>query len=147
MESRTNEKFNIGLEIGGTNIKAAVINADLDINKIVECISNSSIKIGEFKTSSNPEETISEVSNWIFKENNLQHENINKVGISMFGPLNLTLQSKDYGRVLNTPKSGWKNFHVIESFSKHLKIDKANIIIETDVNCAAYLEHKLGNHK
>jgi fructokinase len=65
----------------------------------------------------------------------------------MFGPLNVNKNSDDFGSVLNTPKPGWKYFNVVKAFSNGLNIDKSLIAIEIDVGCAAYLEHRHGNHK
>lgn len=141
------EKVNIGLEIGGTNIKAAVISSSLDMYEIIEMMKNNKVEIKEFKTAKNPEETIKEIGSWIIEENKIKSEQIEKVGISMFGPLNLIAGSEDYGTVLNTPKAGWTGFNVVKSISNNLGIDPKRVVIELDVNCAAYLEHKLGNHK
>lgn len=146
MES-TNKKYNIGIEIGGTNIKVALVDCTLKIQEIIEIILNKSILVKEFKTSKNPEDTIREISEWVIKENQINSELINKVCISMFGPLNLCQNSEEYGTVLNTPKPGWKGFNVVKSFTVNLNISKDKIVIELDVNCAAYLEYKLGNHK
>jgi predicted NBD/HSP70 family sugar kinase len=139
-------RLNIGVEIGGTNIKVALIDEQLNIDGIIDVVMNNKIPIKEFKTHVNPEDTIKEISKWILDENKINSTNINKVGISNFGPLNLQVGQDDYGKILNTPKPGWKGFHVVESFSRNLNIHKAQIIIELDVNCAAYLEYKLGNH-
>jgi fructokinase len=65
----------------------------------------------------------------------------------MFGPLNVSRKSEDYGMVLNTPKPGWKYFNVVKALSNELNIDRKLIVIEIDVGCAAYLEHKQGGHK
>jgi predicted NBD/HSP70 family sugar kinase len=143
----SHKKYNIGIEIGGTNIKVAVVDCTIKIQEIIETILNKSILVKEFKTVHNPEDTIREISEWLIKENQISSQVINKVCISMFGPLNLGKKSEDYGTVLNTPKPGWKGFNVVKSFAEYLNISKENIIIELDVNCAAYLEYKLGNHK
>jgi fructokinase len=147
MELQLNKKFNIGIEIGGTNIKVALVDSTLHIKEIINIILHKSILVKEFKTSKNPEDTIREISEWVIKENQINSEVINKVCISMFGPLNLRQNSEDYGTVLNTPKPGWKGFNVVKSFAGNLNISRENIVIELDVNCAAYLEYKLGNHK
>ena len=64
----------------------------------------------------------------------------------MFGPINLVKGHENYGKVLNTPKRGWTNFHLVNTFSKFLNVRPDQINIELDVNCAAYLEYKHGEH-
>jgi len=139
MEEIFIKSVNIAIEIGGTNCKVAIVNNDQDLNHIIANIS--SLITQEFKTTSEPEIFIHGICNWIIEENNIKSHLINKIGISMFGPLNLKT-----GEVLNTPKPGWKNFNVIESVCSNLKVDKSIILIETDVNCAAELEYKVGGH-
>lgn len=143
MESKS--IYNVGVEIGGTNIKVALVDSALPIEEIIKIVLDNSIKIKEFKTNINPDVTIKEISDWLL-ENSISSWEINKVCISMFGPLNLKKNSEDYGTVLNTPKPGWKGFNVVKSFANNLKIERERIIIELDVSCAAFLEYKLGNH-
>ena len=68
------------------------------------------------------------------------------IGVSMFGPINLIKGNDDYGKVLNTPKPGWSGFHLVNSLINNLHVKKEQIFVELDVNCAAYLEYKFGNH-
>jgi predicted NBD/HSP70 family sugar kinase len=140
------KNINLGVEIGGTNIKVAWADTYLQIGDIIKTVLDSSMKIKDFKTHSNPDLTIKEISQWLAAKN-ITSDKINRVCISMFGPLNLKKDSEDYGTVLNTPKPGWKGFNVVKSFSTNLQIPKDSIIIELDVNCAAYLEYKLGSHE
>jgi fructokinase len=146
METLSDNKI-IGVEIGGTNIKVAIASSCQNMHEIIESITQNKIPMKDFKTHTDPEETITQISEWILNENKLNSSQIKRVCISNFGPLNVRKNSEDYGKILNTPKPGWKNFNVIQSFSNNLKISKENILIELDVNCAAFLEHKLGNHK
>jgi fructokinase len=147
MKCLENQKVNIGIEIGGTNIKIAIVNEELSMSQIIQSIPINSLMVKDFLTHSDPEMTIKEICKWVIEENMINSDLINSVGISMFGPLNLTKLLESYGTVLNTPKPGWKDFNVVDSFAKNLKIDKKIIIIELDVNCAAFLEHKVGIHK
>ena len=143
-------KYNIGIEIGGTNIKVVITTSELKTEEIVNLIQEKRLQIGEFKTNlddKEPEDIINAVSKWVLVNNKIESRLINHVLISMFGPLNLQKLSDDYGQVLNTPKKGWKGFNVVKSFAKNLVIEKNKILIELDVNCAAYMEYKLGNHK
>ena len=144
------KKYNIGIEIGGTNIKAAIISSEYKPEEIINLIRDKKVSIGEFKTNLEdiePEDTIREVTSWVLVDNKIESRLINRVLVSMFGPLNLQKLSDDYGQVLNTPKKGWRSFNVVKSLAKNLGIEKNQILIELDVNCAAYMEYKLGNHK
>lgn len=69
------------------------------------------IQIKEFRTGANANETIKEISEWVFSFGKITIKNI---FISMFGPLNLLYGSEDYGTIINTPKPGWKNFNIVK---------------------------------
>lgn len=72
---------------------------------------NNIAEIKEFKTGSNPRDTLKEISNWIASVEGIS---IEYIYISMFGPLNVTRGSENYGTILNTPKPGWKSFNVVK---------------------------------
>ena len=133
----------IGLEIGGTNIKGYCLGSNINIFDYIKNLPEK-VEIKEMKTDE-PEKTVNNISNWILNE--LKCKNIKSIKMSMFGPLNITRNSEEYGKVLNTPKPRWKNFNIANALSEKLNIKRNNILIETDVNCAAYLEYKGGNHK
>ena len=85
-----------------------------------------------------PEETLDQAINF-FKNNH-----IDKLGIACFGPLNLNINSNNYGCILDTPKKGWSNFNLVKYLKNNLNIP---IVINTDVNAAALAEIKVGNSK
>jgi fructokinase len=58
------------------------------------------------------------------------------LGIAAFGPLELDRRSRNWGRILATPKPGWSGVSLIEPLA-HLGCPLA---LETDVNAAALAE-------
>ena len=86
----------------------------------------------------NPKETLDQVIDF-FKENNVE-----KIGIGCFGPLELNKDNPNYGSILNTPKQDWSNFNIINYLKNSLNIP---IYLTTDVNTAALAEIEIGNSK
>ena len=72
-------------------------------------------------------------------------EGFQAIGIAAFGPLELDRASPDFGRLLNTPKSGWAGFSFVEPLRRAFSLP---IVLETDVNAAAIAEefHDGGAH-
>jgi fructokinase len=137
----------IGIELGGTNLKLAIV--DLPYQTTLDKLDlkdSNKVKIFNFKTTSNPEETVGLITNEIEKRRQNTEIKIHAVGISAFGPVSISKSSEKYGFILNTPKKGWKFFDLVGFISKELKISKDIISIETDVNAAALLEYQYGNH-
>ncbi len=66
---------------------------------------------------------------------------IASLGIAFFGPLGLKKGSEDFGRVLVTPKPGWKGTDVLDCFSSALGVP---CLLDTDVNAAALGEYRYG---
>ncbi len=64
------------------------------------------------------------------------------LGIAAFGPVGIVPSSPHYGRILNTPKTEWQNFHVIDFLIT--EFPQCRLVIETDVNAAALSESRLG---
>lgn len=132
--SKSKGKRLVGIELGGTNSKIALIE-----------FSNSSsenigvpviIKRAEIKTST-PEETLAALLN------NVKDLDFEAIGIASFGPLNLNKKDPGYGTVTSTPKQGWQNFKMLDFINKQ---NSKPISIDTDVGAAAAAEYILGNH-
>ena len=70
-----------------------------------------------------------------------QEKGIEKLGIGTFGPVDLRPDSPDYGSITATPKLDWRNFPLLSTLSKALRVPCA---IDTDVNAAALAECRLG---
>ncbi len=66
---------------------------------------------------------------------------IESLGIAMFGPLELSPQSSNFGSLLRTPKPGWSGVPVLTMLRDGLQVPAA---IDTDVNAAALAEHVSG---
>lgn len=98
--------------IRGTNIKVILCNSNKTLKDIAKDISENDNLIGHFKTTDNAEEIINQVCEWILQKSNSSI--INKVCLSMFGPIDINKNSKTYGTILNTPKIGWAQFSVIK---------------------------------
>ena len=82
-----------------------------------------------------PEETMPDIINY-FKD-----KQIEALGISSFGPLNLDESSPNYGDITTTPKPGWANFPLRKCLMEALNVP---VGIDTDVNGAALAEATLG---
>jgi fructokinase len=63
------------------------------------------------------------------------------IGIAAFGPLVRDALSRDYGRVLNTPKPGWSGSNLRAGLARHFEVP---VVIDTDVNAAASAEWQGG---
>ena len=85
-----------------------------------------------------PRETVADIVSF-FKD-----KEIEALGISSFGPLNLDPNSPDYGSITTTPKPGWANCPLRRMLFDALKVP---IGIDTDVNGAALAEARLGAGK
>jgi len=85
-----------------------------------------------------PEETMPKIIAY-FKERNIE-----ALGISSFGPLNLDENSPEYGNITTTPKPGWKDFPLRKTLLEALNVP---VGIDTDVNGAALSEALIGAGK
>jgi fructokinase len=64
------------------------------------------------------------------------------IGIGSFGPLDLRKSSATYGMITSTPKSAWRNCDLARTIAS--ATHAANVIVDTDVNCAALAEYRFG---
>jgi len=112
-----------GIELGGTKCVAAV--AESPDNILVK-------KIIKTKDSSS---TFSELISF-FKDYQIE-----SLGIGSFGPIVLDTKSKDYGNLVAESKEGWNEVNVVNSLSNI----SSKIILDTDVNAAAYGEYIYGS--
>lgn len=115
-----------GIECGGTKFICAVGDEFGNIEKELVI------------TTTTPEETLNKVIEF-YKINEVQ-----KIGIGSFGPVEINKSSNNYGSILDTPKVEWSNFNIIKYLQKEINVP---ITINTDVNVAALAEIKVGNSK
>jgi len=114
------------LEAGGTNMICSIGNRE-----------GSVLQRASFPTRT-PENTLPKVAEFF------RMFEIQALGVGSFGPLNLDEQSEDYGSILNTPKTEWRNFPLLAALKRELHVPMA---IDTAVNAAALAEHRLGAGK
>ena len=70
-----------------------------------------------------------------------QKQQVEKLGIGCFGPLDLNPASPDFGSITTTPKLSWRNYPIYQAFKEALNIP---VSIDTDVNVAVLAEQRLG---
>jgi fructokinase len=63
------------------------------------------------------------------------------IGISSFGPLDLSTTSPTYGHITSTPKKGWEYVDLVGPIKEAIPVP---IGLDTDVNGAALAEHSWG---
>lgn len=95
------------------------------------------IKRESFPTTT-PEETMEKVFNF-FKDSNIE-----RLGLTTFGPVDLNKKNSTYGCIMNTPKTLWKNYDILGATKKVFNIP---IGFDNDVNGAALAETIFGNEK
>lgn len=119
--------MNIGaIEAGGTKFVLAIGNENGEI-----------FHRHQVKTTT-PEETMGLVKEFFDKYE------FEKMAVGSFGPIDIDINSKTYGYIKNTPKKDWINFDLIGELKKYYNVD---IALNTDVNCAALGEYKIGAAK
>lgn len=112
------------VEAGGTKIVCAIGSGPEDLEEI------------RFATE-DPDTTISRICGF-FRD----AEGIEAVGIGTFGPAGVDpAQTETFGKILNTPKPGWKNSDLVTPLREALGIP---IHFDTDVNAAAFGEGHWG---
>lgn len=86
---------------------------------------------------STPDATLSEVVR--FFQNS--PDPIRAIGIGSFGPVDLRANSATFGHITSTPKPGWRNFNLVGTMSRFLKVP---VGFDTDVGAAALGEARWG---
>ena len=116
-----------GIEAGGTKFLCAVGTGPDDIRAETRFITTT------------PEETIGHAIDF-FKEAR-ERGKIEAIGIGSFGPLDLNIDSPNYGYITTSPKPGWRNANFAGRVQEALNIP---VSIDTDVNAAMLGEGKWG---
>jgi fructokinase len=130
-----NGKIIGAVELGGTKIVCGLFHYPPD-----DCPDNLPELIidGHIPTTA-PDETFRNVSLWFDK--NLKGNIPSAFGIASFGPIDPRPSSKDFGKIINTPKPGWSHVDVAGFFRKLYGVHAA---FDTDVNGAALAEYLWG---
>lgn len=111
------------IEGGGTKINCAVGYEDGTI-----------VKQMQFATTT-PEENMAQMVAF-FQENRVE-----TIGIGFFGPVAVNKNSKDYGRLLETPKLGWRRYPLLQTLKEQLEIP---LVLHTDVTVSCLGEASFG---
>jgi fructokinase len=114
-----------GVEAGGTKFVCAVGTGPERLEGL------------EIIPTTTPEETIGRVIAFF---NRFQPQ-ISAIGVGSFGPIGLNPASSNFGKILNTPKIGWAQTHLIAKMGQPLRVP---IVFDTDVNVAALGEATWG---
>lgn len=116
-----------GVELGGTKC-IAVISRGRDI-----------VQRAQWPTGDDPVTTLAAISSWL--DTAATATPFAALGIASFGPLRVAPGAADYGRILNTPKSGWSNAPVLAGIAGRFK---GPVALDTDVAGAALAEGRWG---
>ncbi len=123
--------YTIGIDLGGTNIKAGLCDSSLNI------IDKSSIPTLAHRSGEEIVRDMAALAAELIERNNLTLENIEYVGIATPGTVNSKLGMLEYSN--NLP---FKNFPMSETFKKYLPISR--IYLTNDANAAALGEALVG---
>ncbi len=85
-----------------------------------------------------PEETMARIFQFF------AGESIEALGVGTFGPVDLDPESDTYGHITTTPKVKWANYPLYDTLKSHFGVP---VILDTDVNGAAFGEMKFGGAK
>jgi fructokinase len=123
-----NEAVFAGVETGGTRIRARVVDAGGHV-----------LADGRWPTTT-PEAALGELAAFLTAAIPAGRS-LGAIGIAAFGPLVRDELSRDYGRLLNTPKPGWSGSNLRAGLARRFD---APVVIDTDVNAAACAEWQRG---
>ena len=112
-----------GIEFGGTKIVLATGTSD---GKICE---------REVFPTTAPESVLPKIVDW-FKA-----RSIKALGVGAFGPTGVNPDLPSYGKILSTPKQGWRNFNLLQALKDGLNVP---VGYDTDVNAACLGEAVFG---
>jgi glucokinase len=127
------KNYYIGIDIGGTNAPASIVNGEGKILKLIDQKTLS--EGGPDKVISRIIESIKELINW--GKSNLDSE-IKAVGIGAPG----TIRN---GKVITSPNlPNWRDIPIVEIIKKQISIP---VELDNDANCAALAEHWIGEAK
>ena len=112
-----------GIEFGGTKIVLATGTPD---GKICE---------REVFPTTAPESVLPKIVDWF------EARSIKALGVGAFGPTGVNLDLPSYGKILSTPKQGWRNFNLLQALKDGLNVP---VGYDTDVNAACLGEAVFG---
>ena len=117
-----------GVEAGGTKIVCAVgVGPDRLLDRTTI-------------PTTTPAETLARVVEY-FRRQRAAGRDIAALGVASFGPLDLAVDSDTFGHITTTTKPGWAGTDLVGTLRRGLDVP---IALDTDVNGAAYGEHRWG---
>jgi len=124
----TRDPLFAGVETGGTKILARIVDAGGRV-----------VAEGRWPTTT-PEAALADLAAFIARAVGARAR-LAAIGIAAFGPLVRDELSRDYGRVLSTPKAAWTGSNLRAQLAGRFAVPVA---IDTDVNAAARAEWQRG---
>lgn len=125
--------YNIGIDLGGTNIKVGIVNEKYEI------VADASVKTNLPRPAEGIADGICEAVDLAVKKAGLTLNDINSVGIGTPGSAN-----RETGQVLYSNNLGFKNTPLGDMLKAKLGKE---IFVENDANAAAYGEYLAGGGK
>lgn len=119
----------IALDLGGTNIRAAIVDENLNILK----------QIKDRTISDNPKQLMEKIKSFISEVNNEYIDDIKGIGVSICG----VVKNNEIGKCGNLSING--DFPLFQTLKDTYHID--NIKIANDANCSALVESRFGANK
>lgn len=131
MPSSSAPPLRAAIEAGGTKFVCAIGTGPHDV------------RASTVIPTTSPAETLGRVAEF-FAGYHAVDARIESVGVASFGPLDLRPQSPTYGFITTTPKPGWAGTDLVGVLQRELGVP---IVLETDVNGAAYGEYRWGANR
>lgn len=116
-----------GIELGGTKAVALVARGRSVLERI------------QLPTGA-PEPTLTALADWLDAAS-ARHGGFAALGVASFGPLCLSPEHPDHGRIAKTPKPGWSGVDVLDRYKRRFGMA---VVLDTDVNAAALAEGRWG---
>ena len=126
--------YTIGVDLGGTNIKVGLCDAELNI------IDKDSVPTGAQREAEEIVKDMAELTRKIIERNSLDIKDVEYFGIAAPGTANTATGVIEYTN--NLP---FKDFHIADIFKKYLPIER--IYVANDANAAALGEAAAGSAK
>ncbi|MDO5022074.1 MAG: ROK family protein [Eubacteriales bacterium] len=114
------------LEAGGTKMVMGVLNENMEVVRSTACPTRP------------PDETMEDILAFF------EGEKLDAMGIATFGPVNLDMDSPEYGNITSTPKLAWRDYPLYKTIKEALNVPT---LVDTDVNAAALAEATMGAAK
>ena len=127
-------KYYIGIDLGGTNIKAGVVNENYEI------VSTARVKTNLPRPAEDVCEDMAKTALQAVENAKLTIDDIESIGIGTPGTANSATGVVEYSNNL-----GFKDFHMAELMGKFIK--NKPVYVENDANAAAYGEYVAGAAK